>query len=85
MVKERTLEEVHDKYVGHSKFARFCDYAIANGYEITQIKEHQSKFKFRMNGYLVEFDKSPDLNFMAQFRMCEKVIMYHKELEELKL
>lgn len=83
MVKERTLEDIHNKYYGHNKFALFCDQAKKCGYEITQIKEHQAKFKFRMNGYLVEFDKNPKLNYMAQFKMCVECINYHIELDKV--
>lgn len=82
MVKERTLQDVHDKEYGHSKFALFCDYAKKNGYEITQIKEYQTKFKFRMNGYLVEFDKNPKLNYINQYKMCVECIAYHKQIEK---
>ena len=83
MVKNRTLEEIHDKKIGHSKFAWFCDQALANGYEITQIKEFYEKFKFRMNGYLVEFDKNPKANAKWQYDQCVKLIDYYKQLENI--
>ena len=85
MVKPRTLEEIHSKEYGHSKFAWFCDHALACGYEITQINEYQSKFKFRMNGYLLEFDKNPKANAKWQYDCCVKLIDYYKQLEQVHL
>ena len=82
-MKERTIEEIHDKYVGHKKFAWFVDTAIEKGYTITDIKEYNEKFKFLMNGYPLEFDKSPKVNAKWQLEQCEKLVEYHKELEEI--
>lgn len=82
MVKNRTLEEIHDKQIGHSKFAWFCDKAKQDGYEITQIKEYYEKFKFRMNGYLLEFDKNPKANANFQYYQCLKILGYYKILEK---
>lgn len=82
MVKNRTLDEIHDKVIGHSKFAWFCDHALADGYEITQIKEYYQKFKFRMNGYLIEFDKNPKANAKWQYDQSVKLIGYYKYLEK---
>lgn len=83
MVKERTLQDIHDKEIGHSKFAWFCDLAKDNGYEITQIKEYYEKFKFRMNGYLMEFNKSTRINAKWQYDQCIKLIEYYKELDKV--
>ena len=56
-MKTRTIEEIHDKYVGHKKFAKFVDLAIKNGHTITNIKEFNEKFKFDMDGEPVEYSK----------------------------
>ena len=85
MVKDRTLQEIHDKEIGHSKFAWFCDHALADGYEITHIREYYEKFKFRMNGYLLEFVKDTKVNAKWQYEQCIKLINYYNELEQIKL
>ena len=42
----RTIEELHDKEIGHRKFAKVVDLLIEEGYEITDIKEGYEKFNF---------------------------------------
>ena len=44
-MKNRTIEEIHDKEIGHKKFAWFVDTAIKDGHKITQIKEYNGKIK----------------------------------------
>lgn len=56
-MKERTIEELHDKEIGHRKFAKVCDLLIQKGYRITNIKEFNEKFKFEVDGYLMEYSK----------------------------
>ena len=51
MLKNRTIEELHDKYVGHRKFAKVCDLLIKKGYSVTEIKEYNEQFKFKVNDY----------------------------------
>jgi hypothetical protein len=67
-MKKRTIEEVHDRDIGHRKFARFIDKAIAEGYEITNIRETNVMFKFDMDGYQMDFDK---MNFKTQKKLDE--------------
>ena len=83
-MKNRTIEEIHDKYVGHKKFAWFVDTAIEKGYTITCIKEYNEKFKFKMNGYPLEFDKMPSLSVKWQLEQCELLVAYHEKLKEIK-
>ena len=82
-MKERTIEEIHDKYIGHKKFAWFVDNAIKKGYTIEDIKEYNEKFKFLMNGCPLEFIKSPKANAKFQLEQCENLVKHHKELEEI--
>lgn len=49
-MKNRTIEELHDKYIGHRKFAKICDLLIAKGYSVTDIKEYNEQFKFKVEG-----------------------------------
>jgi len=50
-MKTRTIEELHDKDIGHRKMAKTVDYLVANGYEVTDIKEYNEQFKFKVNGH----------------------------------
>ena len=83
-MKVRTVEEIHDKYIGHKKFAWFIDTAIEKGYKITEIKEYNEKFKFKMNGWPLEFDKMPSLSVKWQLEMCEMLVAQHEKLKELR-
>ena len=73
-MKKRTIEEIHDKEIGHKKFAWFVDTAIDNGYKITDIKEYNEKFKFKMNGWPLEFDKWPNLSAKWQYELCVDLV-----------
>lgn len=79
-MKVRTIEDIHDKEIGHKKFAWFVDTAIENGYKITEIKEYNEKFKFKMNGWAVEFDKYPNLSVKWQYETCVELVKLHERL-----
>lgn len=79
-MKVRTLNDIHDREIGHTKFAKFVDYAIENGYAITDIKEYQTKYKFNWNGYPLEFDKDPNISVWWQYGRCEKLYKMYIEL-----
>ena len=81
-MKTRTIEEIHDKYIGHKKFAWFVDTAIEDGHKVTEIKEYNEKFKFKMDGYPMEFDKLPTISVRWQLETCYQLLEYHKKLEE---
>ena len=83
-MKTRTIEEIHDKWVGHKKFAWFVDTAIEKGHTITCIREFNEKFKFKFNGIPMEFDKMPELSAKWQLEQCELLWNYHRKLEEMK-
>ena len=80
-MKIRTIEEIHDKEIGHKKFAWFVDKAIEDGHMVSEIKEYNEKFKFKMDGYPLEFDKTPEINAKWQLDMCYKLVEWHKKLE----
>ena len=50
-MKNRTIEDLHDKYAGHKKFATICDMLIEKGYQVTDIKEFYEQFKFKVNNH----------------------------------
>ena len=83
-MKIRTIEEIHDKEIGHKKFAWFVDTAIEDGHKITQIKEYNEKFKFTMDGVPLEFDKMPSLSVRWQLEQCYLILDYRKKLEEMR-
>ena len=80
-MKVRTIEEIHDKEIGHKKFAWFVDNAVEKGYTIEDIKEYNEKYKFKMNGWSVEFDKNPKANAKWQLEQCENLIANAEELK----
>ena len=79
-MKRRTIEEVHDEEIGHKKFAWFIDTAIKKGYKITNIREYNEKFKFDMNDWPLEFDKTPNLSVKWQLEVCEQLVTYREKL-----
>lgn len=83
-MKRRTIADIHDKEIGHKKFAWFIDTALECGYTITDIKEYNEKYKFKMNGYPVEFDKMPELSVKWQYQMCCDLIAMRDKILELK-
>lgn len=82
-MKKRTIEDIHDRNIGHRKFAWFVDTAIGKGYQITDIKEYYGKYKFRMNGLELEFDKTPTINAKWQLNMCETLVKQNEQLRAL--
>lgn len=83
-MKNRTIEEIHDKEIGHKKFAWFVDTAIEKGYTIKNIREYNEKFKFEMNGWPLEFDKRPNLSVKWQLETCEMLVAQHEKLKKMK-
>lgn len=58
MAKERTIEELHDREIGHRKFAKVCDMLIGQSHEVTNIVEYYEKFKFDVDGFWFTYDKA---------------------------
>lgn len=83
-MKVRTIEEIHDKEIGHKKFAWFVDTAVKDGHKVSEIKEYNEKFKFKLDGYPMEFDKTPSIDTKWQLGMCYQLLDYHKKIKELK-
>lgn len=82
-MKRRTIEEVHDRDIGHRKFAKFIDMAIAEGYKITNIRETNVMFKFDMDGYQMDFDKDMSIETKYQFEFCKMNLKTQKKLDEM--
>ena len=84
MMKRRTVEEIYDQEIGHKRFAEFIRFAQLDGYTISEIKEYYSKFKFKMNGYPMEYDKTVKFDSKWFLSLCEMTIFSHQELEKLQ-
>lgn len=81
-MKTRTIEDIHDKDIGHKKFAWFVDTAIGDGHIITNIEEGNEKFKFKMDGYPMEFSKLPYAHKKSQLETCYRILELDKLLNE---
>lgn len=57
-MKQRTISDLHDKDIGHKKFAKICDLLIEKGHKVENIKEYYEKFKFEIDDYPFEYDKN---------------------------
>lgn len=56
-MKQRTILDLHDRYIGHKKFAKICDLLINKGHKVENIKEYNEKFKFTIDGFNFEYRK----------------------------
>ena len=81
-MKSRTIREIHDKEIGHKKFATFVDKVVEDGHTVSNIKEYNEKFKFDLDGYPMEFDKNPIVSRWWQLDQCYKLLEYYKILEK---
>ena len=53
----RTIEDLHDKHIGHKKFAKIVDILEADGYPVKNIREFNEKFKFTIDKEIFEYSK----------------------------
>lgn len=83
-MKNRTIEDIHDKEIGNKKFAWFVDTVIKEGHTITKIKEFNERFKFELDGYPMSFDKVPSINAKWQLEQCYKLLSYYEKLKSFK-
>lgn len=82
-MKERTIEELHDKNVGHRKFANVCDLLIEKGYRITNIKEFNEKFKFELDGWSMEYSKEWKSSSEEYVKYLINILNMKKDLASL--
>lgn len=83
-MKTRTIEELHDKDIGHRKFAKIVDGLIANHHEISDIKEFNEKFKFKIDGEELQFMKSWKSSAEQFVNYVEQTLELQKQLEALR-
>lgn len=55
---KRTIEDLHDKEVGHRKFAKICDLLVEKGHKVENIVEYYEKFKFDVDGFWFTYQKA---------------------------
>ena len=72
-MKNRTIEELHDKEIGHKKFAKVVDIMIERGHQVTDIREGYEKFKFTMDNNFLEYDKNYKASAKSFVEYCEKL------------
>ena len=48
MLKNRTIEELHDKYVGHRKFAKVCDLLIKKVTQSLKLKNIMNNLSLKL-------------------------------------
>lgn len=78
-MKVRTISEVKSKELGHKRFANFIRLAESDGYDITDIREYNEKFKFKMNNHDIEYSKNCK-NAKQHYEFIKELI---KKMEEL--
>ena len=57
MSKNRTIQELHSKDIGHRKFAKVCDLLISKDHKVENIVEYYEKFRFDVDGFWFEYSK----------------------------
>ena len=81
-MKKRTLEELHDKEIGHRKFAKVCDLLIEQGHKITEIKEYYEKFDFYVDDMRFEYSKNWKSTAKGFVAYILDMIQTNKEIEK---
>lgn len=79
-MKTRTIEELHDKEIGHKKFANVCDLILENGHSIKDIKEYNEKFKFYVDGFLFEYSKEWKASAKEYYDYLLNILNFKKDL-----
>lgn len=81
-MKYRTIEELHDKYTGHKKFAAICDILINKGYSVTDIKEYNEQFKFKVNDHQFWYRKEWKSSAKDFANYVINLLEFEEELKE---
>ena len=81
-MKNRTIEELHDKYVGHKKMAVICDILINDGYEVTDIKEYNEQFKFKVNNHQFWYRKEWKSSAKDFVKYIINLLSFEEELKK---
>ena len=83
-MKQRTIEELHDKYIGHRKFAKIVDGLIENGHTVTDIKEYNEHFKFKVDGTELNYMKDWKASSERYVIYVEQTLEFQKQLEAMR-
>ena len=79
-MQKRTIADLHDRYIGHRKFAKVCDLLTEKGYKITDIKEYNEKFTFRVNDTPSTYDKAWKASAASYVELVEKALSYFRRM-----
>lgn len=79
-MQKRTLEDLHDRDIGHRKFAKVCDLLTQKGYKITNIKEYYEKFTYFVNDTPSSYDKAWKGTAESYVDWVELALSYSKRL-----
>lgn len=84
-MKTRTIEELHDKHIGHKKFASIVDILIADNHKVSDIKEYNEQFKFKVDGHQFWYRKEWKSSAKSFAQYCEQILNAEKELIKRKI
>lgn len=77
-MKQRTIEDLHNKDYGHKKFARVCDLLVEQNHKVENIKEYNEHFKFTIAGY--------EFQYLKEWKASAKdFVEYLNKLLDMKL
>ena len=83
-MKIRTIEELHDKDIGHRKFAKVCDLLIANNHKIGAIKEYYEHYKVEIDDKPFWYLKSWKASAKVFVKYVEDLLNLEDEIEKKK-
>ena len=84
MAQLRTIEDLHDKHFGHKKFAKVCDLFVADGLDVTEIREYYEKFSFKLNGIYFEYRKDWKVSAGVALDYYLKLLLMQERLDRAK-
>lgn len=83
-MKVRTIEELHDPRIGHRRFAAVVDGLVANGHKVTDIKEYNEHFKYKVDGYQLQFRKDWKSTAKNFIKYVEDLLLMKNEIDRKK-
>lgn len=83
-MKQRTIQDLHNKEIGNRKFAKVCDLLIADGHTVENIKEYYEKYKFVLDGYPFEYSKDWKVSAEEFKKFILNILNMKKTLDGLR-
>lgn len=82
-MKTRTIEELHDKDIGHRKMAKIADILLEKNYEVSDIREYNEQFKFKVDGYEFQYLKEWKSSAKEFVKYLENILDMKKHMERI--